>query len=83
VLDEERKQAEVDYPIAIGEEGQRWLQTKPFANEPRETARHLIDAGYVIELLDLRAGQRFVELGWRPERSLEEGLRETWEWFTA
>jgi nucleoside-diphosphate-sugar epimerase len=21
------------------------------------------------------------ELGWRPERSLEEGLRETWEWF--
>jgi len=23
------------------------------------------------------------ELGWRPERSLEEGLRETWEWISA
>ena len=23
------------------------------------------------------------ELGWRPERSLEEGLRETWEWFNT
>jgi UDP-glucose 4-epimerase len=23
------------------------------------------------------------ELGWRPERSLEEGLRETWEWMRA
>lgn len=23
------------------------------------------------------------ELGWRPERTLEEGLRETWEWVSA
>jgi SAM-dependent methyltransferase len=66
VLDEERKQAEVDYPIAIGEAGQRWLQTKPFANEPRETARLLIDFGYVVQLLDLRPGMRFVELGCGP-----------------
>jgi UDP-glucose 4-epimerase len=26
---------------------------------------------------------RAVELGWRPERSLEEGLEETWAWFSA
>ena len=63
---DERKQAEVDYPERVGEAGREWLRTKPFANEPRETARHLIDAGYVIELLDLRAGQRFVELGCGP-----------------
>jgi 2-polyprenyl-3-methyl-5-hydroxy-6-metoxy-1,4-benzoquinol methylase len=61
--DDERKQAEVDYPERVGEAGREWLRTKPFANDPRETARHLIDAGYVIELLDLRPGMRFVELG--------------------
>jgi 2-polyprenyl-3-methyl-5-hydroxy-6-metoxy-1,4-benzoquinol methylase len=60
---DERKQAEVDYPERVGAAGREWLRTKPFANEPRETARHLIDAGYVIELLDLRPGMRFVELG--------------------
>ena len=59
----ERKRAEVEYPEKIGEPGRAWLRTKPFANEPRETARHLIDAGYVIELLELRPGMRFVELG--------------------
>jgi 2-polyprenyl-3-methyl-5-hydroxy-6-metoxy-1,4-benzoquinol methylase len=63
---DERKQAEQDYPERIGEAGRDWLRTKPFANEPRETARHLIDAGYVIELLDLRPGMRFVELGCGP-----------------
>jgi 2-polyprenyl-3-methyl-5-hydroxy-6-metoxy-1,4-benzoquinol methylase len=63
---DERKQAEQDYPEHIGEAGRDWLRTKPFANEPRETARHLIDAGYVIELLDLRPGMRFVELGCGP-----------------
>jgi 2-polyprenyl-3-methyl-5-hydroxy-6-metoxy-1,4-benzoquinol methylase len=57
------KRAEVEYPDRIGEAGREWLRTKPFANEPRETARHLIDAGYAIELLDLRPGMRFVELG--------------------
>ncbi len=66
MLDEERKQAEVEYPIAIGEEGRRWLQTKPFANEPRETARLLIDFGYVVQLLDLRSGMSLVELGCGP-----------------
>jgi 2-polyprenyl-3-methyl-5-hydroxy-6-metoxy-1,4-benzoquinol methylase len=60
---DERKRAEVEYPERIGEAGREWLRTKPFANDPRETARHLIDAGYVIELLDLRPGMRFVELG--------------------
>src|SRR5215211_4492853 len=60
---DDRKQAEAEYPDRIGEAGRAWLRTKPFANDPRETARHLIDAGYVIELLDLRPGMRFVELG--------------------
>jgi 2-polyprenyl-3-methyl-5-hydroxy-6-metoxy-1,4-benzoquinol methylase len=62
-VDDARKQAEIDYPERIGEPGREWLRTKPFANDPRETARHLIDAGYVIELLELRPGMRFVELG--------------------
>ncbi len=66
MTDDARKQAEVDYPIAIGEEGQRWLQTKPFANEPRETARLLIDFGYVVQLLELRPGMSLVELGCGP-----------------
>jgi 2-polyprenyl-3-methyl-5-hydroxy-6-metoxy-1,4-benzoquinol methylase len=60
---DERKQAEVEYPERITDAGRAWLRSKPFANEPRETARHLIDAGYVIELLDLRPGMTFVELG--------------------
>jgi 2-polyprenyl-3-methyl-5-hydroxy-6-metoxy-1,4-benzoquinol methylase len=60
---DEHKRSEIEYPERIGEEGRAWLRTKPFANDPRETARHLIDAGYVIELLELRPGMRFVELG--------------------
>ena len=60
---DERKRAEIEYAERIGEEGRAWLRSKPFANDPRETARHLIDSGYVIELLELRPGMRFVELG--------------------
>ena len=37
-----------------------------------ELQRSVLDPGRAVD-----------ELGWRPERSLEEGLRETWEWFTA
>ena len=37
------KQAEIDYPITIGEEGRTWLRNKPFWHEPRMTARLLID----------------------------------------
>ena len=66
VLDEERKQAEIGYPAAIGEAGRHWLETKPFANEPRETARLLIDFGYAVQLLDLRPGMSLVELGCGP-----------------
>src|SRR5438094_757216 len=51
-----RKQAEIDYPAAIGEAGRAWLRSKPFANTPRESARLLIDFGYVLQLLDLRPG---------------------------
>jgi 2-polyprenyl-3-methyl-5-hydroxy-6-metoxy-1,4-benzoquinol methylase len=66
MLDEERKQAEIQYPAAIGEDGRRWLETKPFANEPRETARLLIDFGHVVQLLDLRPGMSLIELGCGP-----------------
>jgi 2-polyprenyl-3-methyl-5-hydroxy-6-metoxy-1,4-benzoquinol methylase len=63
VAGEERKQAEIDYPQAIGEEGRAWIRSKPFGHEPRETARLLIDFGYVLQLLDLRAGTSLCELG--------------------
>jgi 2-polyprenyl-3-methyl-5-hydroxy-6-metoxy-1,4-benzoquinol methylase len=63
---DERKQAEVDYPARVTDAERQWLRTKPFANDPRVTSRHLIDAGYVFELLDLRPGMRFVELGCGP-----------------
>ena len=66
MLDEERKQAEIAYPDAIGEAGRHWLETKPFGNDPRETARLLIDFGYAVQLLDLRPGMSLVELGCGP-----------------
>jgi len=61
-----RKQAEIDYPAAIGEAGRAWLRSKPFANTPRESARLLIDFGYVLQLLDLRPGMSLCELGCGP-----------------
>src|SRR4051812_38067866 len=53
----------MDYPIAVGEEGRDWIRGKPFGNDPRESARFLIDFGYVLQLLDLHAGTSLVELG--------------------
>ncbi len=63
---EERKQAEVDYPVAIGDEGRAWLRQKPFGNLPHETARLIIDFGHVVQLLELQPGMRLVELGCGP-----------------
>ncbi|MDQ3874856.1 MAG: class I SAM-dependent methyltransferase [Actinomycetota bacterium] len=60
------KQAESEYPRHVGAAGRRWLETKPFVNDPRETARHLIDFGYILQLLDLHAGTRLCELGCGP-----------------
>jgi 2-polyprenyl-3-methyl-5-hydroxy-6-metoxy-1,4-benzoquinol methylase len=57
------KQAEADYPAAIGEEGRTWLRNKPFWHEPRMTARLLIDFGYVLQILDLQPGMSLCELG--------------------
>src|SRR5436190_19943698 len=72
------KQAEIDYPQAIGESGRAWLRSKPFGNEPRESARLLIDFGYVLQLLDLRAGMSFCELGcgsgWMTRFAARHGL---------
>jgi 2-polyprenyl-3-methyl-5-hydroxy-6-metoxy-1,4-benzoquinol methylase len=61
--DDQRKQAEIDYPSAVGDDGRDWIRSKPFRHDPRETARFLIDFGYVLQLLDLHAGASLVELG--------------------
>ena len=58
-----RKQAEIDYPSAVGDEGRAWIRTKPFGNTPRESARLLIDFGYVLQLLELQPGMSLCELG--------------------
>ncbi len=77
-MPDDRKQAEIDYPTAIGEEGRVWLRNKPFWHEPRMTARLLIDFGYVLQLLDLRAGMSLVELGcgsgWMTRFAARHGL---------
>jgi SAM-dependent methyltransferase len=61
--DDPRKQAEIDYPTRVGDEGRDWIRAKPFRHNPRETARFLIDFGYVLQLLDLHVGSSLVELG--------------------
>jgi 2-polyprenyl-3-methyl-5-hydroxy-6-metoxy-1,4-benzoquinol methylase len=78
VAADERKRAEIDYPRAIGGEGRAWLRTKPFGNTPRESARLLIDFGYVLQLLDLRPGMSLCELGcgsgWMTRFAARHGL---------
>jgi 2-polyprenyl-3-methyl-5-hydroxy-6-metoxy-1,4-benzoquinol methylase len=66
VAREDRKQAEMDYPDEIGEAGRAWLRSKPFGNRPRESARLLIDFGYVLQLLELQPGMSLCELGCGP-----------------
>jgi 2-polyprenyl-3-methyl-5-hydroxy-6-metoxy-1,4-benzoquinol methylase len=79
VSDTERKQAEIDYPDAVGEAGRAWIRSKPFGNTPRESARLLIDFGYVLQLLDLRPGMSFCELGcgsgWMARYAARHGLQ--------
>ena len=74
-----RKQAEIDYPAAIGEDGRAWLRSKPFGNTPRESARLLVDFGYVLQLLDLREGMSLCELGcgsgWMTRFAARHGLQ--------
>jgi UDP-glucose 4-epimerase len=58
-----------------------------------ELCRHVAGSDAAAELAPARAGElmRSVldpgraarELGWRPETSLEEGLRRTWDWIRA
>jgi 2-polyprenyl-3-methyl-5-hydroxy-6-metoxy-1,4-benzoquinol methylase len=78
VAGDERKQAEIDYPIAVGEEGRDWIRGKPFGNDPRESARFLIDFGYVLQLLDLHTGSSLVELGcgsgWMTRLAARQGV---------
>jgi 2-polyprenyl-3-methyl-5-hydroxy-6-metoxy-1,4-benzoquinol methylase len=74
----DRKEAERAYPALIDESGRQWLRTKPFGNSPRETARLLIDFGYVVQLLELQAGMSLCELGcgsgWMTRMAARHGL---------
>lgn len=47
------KDAERSYPSMLDASGREWLRTKPFGGPTREMSRHLIDTGYLIELLGL------------------------------
>jgi 2-polyprenyl-3-methyl-5-hydroxy-6-metoxy-1,4-benzoquinol methylase len=77
--DDDRKQAEIEYPHAVGEVGREWIRIKPFRADPRMTARLLIDFGYVLQLLDLHAGSSLVELGcgsgWMTRLAARHGVR--------
>jgi SAM-dependent methyltransferase len=64
--DGKRKQAEIDYPSRLDSSGQAWLRTKPFGGPTREAARHLVDVGYLLELIGFRPGLRVCELGCGP-----------------
>jgi 2-polyprenyl-3-methyl-5-hydroxy-6-metoxy-1,4-benzoquinol methylase len=76
--DDPRKQAEIDYPTRVGDEGRDWIRSKPFGHNPRESARFLIDFGYVLQLLDLHAGTSLVELacgsGWMTRLAARHGV---------
>lgn len=65
-MTESRKRSEIAFPGLVGESGQAWLRSKPFRNTPRETARHIIDFGYILQLLELLPGMTLCELGCGP-----------------
>jgi 2-polyprenyl-3-methyl-5-hydroxy-6-metoxy-1,4-benzoquinol methylase len=75
----ERKQAEIDYPRAIGDEGRNWLRKKPFAAWPDETARLLLDFAHIVQLLELQPGVSLCELGcgsgWISRLAARHGVR--------
>jgi UDP-glucose 4-epimerase len=48
------------------------VEAEPAPERPGELMR---------SVLDVSLAER--ELGWRPERELEDGLRETWEWISS
>ena len=60
---DDRKQAEIDYPNAVGESGRTWIRLKPFQSTPDETARLLMDFADVVQLLELAPGMTLCELG--------------------
>lgn len=76
--DDPHKQAEIEYPIRVPDEGRDWIRAKPFRHNPRETARFLIDFGYVLQLLDLHVGSSLVELGcgsgWMTRLAARQGV---------
>ncbi|HXZ57431.1 MAG TPA: class I SAM-dependent methyltransferase [Gaiellaceae bacterium] len=75
----DRKQAEIDYPRAVGESGRNWIRLKPFASTPDETARLLIDFAHVVQLLELAPGMTLCELGcgsgWISRLAARHGVR--------
>ncbi len=77
--DDDRKQAEIDYPRAVGESGRTWIRLKPFQSTPDETARLLIDFAHVVQLLELAPGRTLCELGcgsgWISRLAARHGVR--------
>ena len=75
---DDRKRAESEFPHRLDEAGREWLRNKPFRNSPRETARHLVDFGYIVLLLELTPGLALVELGcgsgWIPRLAARQGV---------
>jgi len=75
----ERKQAEIEYPRAMGEAGRNWLRKKPFESTPDETARLLLDFAHVVQLLELQPGMSLCELGcgpgWISRLAARQGVR--------
>ena len=52
---------EILYPERL--DSVEWLRAKPFGGPARVTAGHLRDFGNILELLDLPAGSRILDLG--------------------
>jgi 2-polyprenyl-3-methyl-5-hydroxy-6-metoxy-1,4-benzoquinol methylase len=76
---DDRKQAEIDYPRAVGESGRTWIRLKPFQSTPDETARLLMDFAHVVQLLELAPGMTLCELGcgsgWISRLAIRHGVR--------
>lgn len=62
-----RKQREIDYPSKLDPTGIQWLKNKPFEYPPStHTAKHLIDFGYILRLLEVPKNAQILDLGVGP-----------------
>ena len=56
--DDPRKQAEIDYPRAAGEEGRAWIRSKPFGQRPQRATLFAVPREQQIDSVPLRADRR-------------------------